>query len=101
MAKALWKYYWYLGRQGIVEGLFVEDEDEVNLCIGREVYFGEILGKHSEVYGELKSEHLKKLTEDPVIVDFFEQQMHSFGYNPISAIRDNEEDEDGIDLDDE
>ena len=39
---------WY-GRMGRVEGIFVKDQDDVKNAIGRHVYFGEILSKHSEV----------------------------------------------------
>ena len=32
---------------GSVEGLFVADEEEIQRNMGMQVYFGEILGKHS------------------------------------------------------
>lgn len=49
----LWKFEWNLGRSGSVSGLFSATQAEVDTVIGREVYFGSILGKHSEVYGKV------------------------------------------------
>ena len=54
----LWKFHWDCGRAGDVEGLFIATEEEVENLIGSEVYFGEILGKHSEVYGTVEKGHL-------------------------------------------
>ncbi|ADQ53308.1 hypothetical protein 65p300 [Aeromonas phage 65] len=51
----LYRFYWDAGRGGSVEGLFVEDSEVVEKYIGSDVYFGEILGKHSEVEGTPRS----------------------------------------------
>lgn len=59
--KRLYKFYWDCGRQGDVEGLFFADEETVNKSIGSQVYFGEILGKHSEVYGTLEEDALDSI----------------------------------------
>jgi hypothetical protein len=54
MSKILVKFYWDCGRNGDVEGLFITTKKELKYAIGKQIYFGEILGKHSEVYGILK-----------------------------------------------
>lgn len=59
--KYLYKFYWYCGRSGHLEGLFVATEDEVSSMIGEHVYFGEVLGKHSEVQGKIEKGDITKL----------------------------------------
>lgn len=43
------------GRSGYLTGVFVAREDEVASVVGRTVYWGEALGKHSDVKGELEA----------------------------------------------
>jgi hypothetical protein len=46
----LWKFSENYGRMGDVEGLFIATEEEVDKFLDkRNVCFGEVLGKHSEV----------------------------------------------------
>lgn len=45
----LYKFYYDCGRMGDLSGLFVAFIDEVDRLNGREVYFGEVLGKHSDI----------------------------------------------------
>ena len=47
--KLLVQFYWDCGRMGDLEGLFITTEDELKSWYGREAYFGEVLGKHSEI----------------------------------------------------
>lgn len=54
--EVLYKFYWYCGRMGDVEGVFKAKKSFVESVIGNNVYFGEILGKHSDVYGTLGEE---------------------------------------------
>lgn len=51
--KLLVKFYWDYGSMGDLEGLFIITEDELKSWYGREAYFGEVLGKHSEIDGTL------------------------------------------------
>lgn len=87
--RALYRFYWDCGRQGRVEGLFVAAVDEVAAAIGKEVYFGEILGKHSEVYGTLEAKDLTVVSEDQEriawLVELLGAQLS--GYNPLGALR--------------
>ncbi len=75
---------------GEVEGLFVEESKKVESNIGKEVYFGEILGKHSEVYGTLSKEDLTVVCDDSDFVNKFIEIMGDgtiSGYNPIQYIQ--------------
>lgn len=87
--KYLWKFYWDCRRSGSVEGLFIATEEEVNESIGKEVYFGEILGKHSEVYGTIEEGEITKLDLDAETVEKVVKILGSTwsGYNPLHYIR--------------
>ena len=88
MNKFLWKFNWDCGRQGEVEGLFVATEEEVNGIIGKEVYFGEILGKHSEVYGTIEESEITKIHLDFETVKKVTALLGETwsGYNPFDYI---------------
>ena len=81
--EVLYKFYWDCGRQGDVEGIFKAKKSFVESVIGNEVYFGEILGKHSEVYGTLEEGDLIILSEDPLVV----MNTPESGYNPLEYMR--------------
>lgn len=85
----LWKFYWCCGRSGNLEGLFVATEDEIKQAIGREAYFGEILGKHSEVYGELKKKDITKVELDPETVEKVTNLLGKTwsGFNPLNYVQ--------------
>lgn len=83
---------------GFLDGLFVASEEDVAKVIGKEVYFGEVLGKHSEVYGTLQEGDLKliDIPQDAIDKIVAVTGPHISGYNPISTYFDNryeEEDE--------
>lgn len=87
----IYKFHWDCGRQGSVDGCFVADSSEVEKSIGKEVYFGEILGKHSEIYGTLEKGDIGLVTTDEQVVSLFEQFELSNGYNPLEYLRDEDE----------
>ena len=95
----LYRFCWPQRRGGDVEGLFVEDSDVVENAIGSDVYFGEICGKHSDVYGTLDEEDLTVVSEDQEkiswLVDILGRSIS--GYNPFDYI----EDQDGQDEEEE
>lgn len=79
----LWKFHWDYGRSGDVRGLFKATQEEIDKAIGNEVYFGEILGKHSEVYGVLEECDLTLVSDNPVEVNVASES----GYNPLEYIQ--------------
>ena len=89
--KKIYRFCWDVGRMGTVEGIFIADSNEVEKQIGKEVYFGEILGKHSEICGTLDNEDLEIKSDDPA---FVEKCIEVFGdgtisgYNPLDYIYD-------------
>jgi ribosome modulation factor len=48
----LYKFEMDYGRHGSLEGLFISSEEYLNLLNDATIYFGEVLGKHSEVWIE-------------------------------------------------
>jgi len=92
MNKYLWKFYWDCGRMGEVEGLFIATENEIQNAIGKNIYFGEILGKHSEVYGTLDENDLEKINLDNVSIERVAELLGDnwSGYNPLEYIDDEE-----------
>lgn len=86
MSKKLYKFEWD-EIYGLVAGLFIEDESVVNEAIGKEISFGEVLGKHSEVYGALKESDLEVLVSDEEEVEILgKYNFIPFGYNPLEYI---------------
>lgn len=95
MSKVLVRFHWDCGRQGDVEGIFVTTKEILEYNYGKRVYFGEILGKHSEVYGTLDRKDITVESEDQ---DFIDQLVlilgtHIGGYNPLDAINSDDEEE--------
>jgi len=86
--KKLYHFKWDCYRQGEVEGLFVEDEETITKNIGKDVIFGEILGKHSDVFGTLGMEDLEVIDVSESFINEFQEKIGSFGYNPIEYIED-------------
>lgn len=102
---AIYKFYSDCGRMGSLEGLFVADKSRVKILTENkiEVYFGEVLGKHSEIYGEIDKDEMKIISDNEEIVNLFIENEISSGFNPfhysvINFSIEGKEDEDYDDL---
>ena len=86
--KAIYKLHFDCRRMGVLLGIFVADKDEMNELIksGKEIYFGEVLGKHSEISGPIEEGDLTLVTDDPAIVEIFVKYDMETGYNPFNYI---------------
>lgn len=92
--KKLWKMAIDCGRQGSLSGVFVATQGEIDGLMGREVYFGEVLGKHSEVVIDFAPEDVKLLTDDQDFIAKAEEYgMASVGLNPFHYIEMMDEEE--------
>lgn len=87
--KHLYRFFWDCGRQGDVDGLFIATDEQVAAGLGKHVYFGEILGKHSEIYGELEEGDVEIVSSDSEKVAWLEELLGSSvsGHNPLDYIR--------------
>jgi len=102
----LYRFHWDCGRQGWLEGIIAADPVEVQAAMNKEIYFGEVLGKHSEIYGPLGEEdiHAVEASEDQIdwLVRVFASNRHGYsqsssiticGYNPLHHVKEEDEDE--------
>jgi len=98
MNKVLVSFAVDMGRSGELTGLFVTTQSELKSLYGRYVYFGEVLGKHSDVSVTLAEEHFTVKSDEQ---DFVEKVMNIVadggstisGYNPFDYLDEEEEDE--------
>lgn len=81
----LYKFYWYCGRMGDLEGLFFATKKEIDSIVGQHIHFGEVLGKHSEISGTIEN-------KDITIIDINTEAKQALlnacgrtlsGYNPF------------------
>lgn len=95
--KVIARFYMDCGRMGSVQSLFTCTKDELEDAYGRAFDFGEILGKHSEVYGHLEPDDVTILSEDQEFIKQFENVIGAgtvSGYNPLDYLLDNDDEED-------
>ncbi len=73
---------------GELFGLFVHDKQEMLQLVESqtEVYFGEVLGKHSEVCGAIEEGDYTLVSEDENVIQFVIDNDLQFGYNPFDYL---------------
>jgi len=82
LSLALWEFCWDYGRQGKVEGIFKATKSDVENLVGKHLSFGEILGKHSDVYGDVEEGNITLITDNPLDV----ANAKESGYNPLDYV---------------
>ena len=94
------------GRMGNLEGVFIADTEDVEYLVNSKicVYFGEVLGKHSEISGCVAESEIKQITTDENVIKIVEEYGLNSGYNPFEYTLCTSETEDvpdnGVDWDD-
>jgi hypothetical protein len=85
MKKAIFKLNVDCGRMGELEGVFISTKEKVKKLIESEidVYFGEVLGKHSEVYGPIKNNEITFISDNEEAIKIIEKYDLTSGYNPF------------------
>jgi hypothetical protein len=78
-----------------VEGLFVATPQQILNLYGKNVNFGEALGKHSEVYGVIEDKDITKLDVSSSAVEEVSKVlgMTWSGYNPLEYLDDGVDDD--------
>jgi hypothetical protein len=100
--KKIYKFQADFGRMGDLEGVFVSTDEQLHGLYGEEIYFGEVLGKHSEVILTLDPKHITEVTDDEKFIELFEQYNLENGYNPFDYYEDEaDEYDDAEDWDEE
>ncbi len=87
----LYSFYADFGRDGYLEGLFIASKSDVEGAIGKTAYFGEVLGKHSDISLELEEGDFEIKSEDKDLIVGLHDAFGctSFllsGYNPLDYI---------------
>jgi hypothetical protein len=78
---------------GNLDGLFVTTSEELEKLYGKEVYFGEVLGKHSEIYADMKADQFTVKSDDPAFIDKLVEIIGSntiSGFNPFGYLEEDE-----------
>lgn len=93
--KAVYKLHYDCGRMGELTGLFIAEKESVDKLIesGQEVYFGEVLGKHSEVCGPVEECDLTLISTEESVIELIEKHDLENGFNPFDYIDEEIEDE--------
>lgn len=83
--KALFKMNFDCGRNGNLEGVFIADTDDVKYLVKNNisVYFGEVLGKHSDVSGCVDESEITMITTDENVINVVCEHGLESGYNPF------------------
>lgn len=92
--KVIVRYYLDCGRMGDLSGLFVTSTEELEAAYGKMVYFGEVLGKHSDICVTFDASQISIVTADEKFIEQFESVIGTgtiSGYNPFDYIYDEED----------
>jgi len=83
--KGLYKLQIDCGRLGYLRGLFIAKVEEINKLINDkiEIYFGEVLGKFSQISEVITNENVILVTTDVNIIDIIIKYDLETGYNPL------------------
>ena len=66
--KRLYRFFAKVGREGVVDSVFIATPEQVQETFGERVDFGPVLGEHSDVSIDVKAEHFSVLSKDPAII---------------------------------
>ncbi|OPC34598.1 hypothetical protein [Elizabethkingia miricola] len=83
--EAVYKFHADLGRSGDLEGVFVAKKSHIKILIDSEmeIYFGEVLGKHSEIYGKIEKTEIKMVSDNEDVINVIRTHELTSGYNPF------------------
>lgn len=99
----LYSFYVDCGRQGSLDGLFIATQEQVDKAIGSEMYFGEVLGKHSDIQGTLEAHEIKLVSSDQDKVEWLLELLgeNVSGFNPLDYIQESDEDDEEEEYEDD
>jgi hypothetical protein len=90
VTQSIYKFDVQVGRMGDLSGIFVTTKNEIDEIINSEriVYFGECLGKHSDIYFKLKDDMFTLVSDNQDFVNIFNDHDMETGVNPVSRYQD-------------
>lgn len=85
MEKGIYKLHFDCGRMGQLDGIFIAPKEHVKVLIEEkiQVYFGEVLGKHSEIHGPIEEKDITFISDNPEAIKIIEELELETGYNPF------------------
>ena len=83
----LYSFGWDFGYSEM-KGLFIAKEDDVKKLFGKEIYFGEVLGKHSEVVAEMGEGDIEERIVSPSTLAELKSVFGDTicGFNPLDYV---------------
>lgn len=86
--KKLYEFHWDCGRMGDLRGLIISTDAALKSITGKEVYFGEVLGKHSEISGVIEADEFTEKSDDQDLIAKLEGIFGATvsGYSPFDYI---------------
>lgn len=91
MAPKMWNFYADFGRMGSLSGIFTATEAEVQASYGKMAYFGEVLGKHSNIRLTLTEDNFVEVGVPETFVRQYVKTIRGSGFNPLQVIADHED----------
>lgn len=83
----LFRWTYEAGRGGSLQGVFASTQEIIDAAIGEKAYFGEVLGKHSDVVVVLASGQFETLTDDQDFIDKATKYgLVDSGHNPLEYL---------------
>lgn len=89
MNEVLCQFFEDCGRAGCLEGIFIATEDQVKEAYGKNAYFDDVLGKHSEYLVTLTEENLTIKSGDKILINnlkFIFNGNNLCGLNPLENL---------------
>ena len=86
MEKLLVKYHEDFGRMGSLDGLFICTKTQLESIKNLDIYFGEVLGKHSEIISDEAYKHCEIVQTKDGDIEVLERLLGEgtiSGFNPL------------------
>jgi hypothetical protein len=74
------------GLSGSLESVFLATEEEIIWITGKQIWFGNVLGKHSSLAFTMQPEHFTVLSEDIAAVERFKNTVKFSGNCPFNYL---------------
>lgn len=86
--EALYKLHVDYGRSGCLSGLFIAEKENMDKLVEDKtiIYFGDVLGKHSDIHGELTNEDFTMVTDDVNVIKLVRDYKLENGPNPFHYV---------------
>ena len=87
MEQNLYRFYKVCGRMGFIQGFFLASQVEIDDLMGKDIYFGEALGKHSSISCIMNSDTISLISSDPIFIDKAKEcGLIPNGHNPLNYL---------------